>query len=104
MNQAIIGTVNSVTALLLLAIGVSCLLSARSVVKQLIGLTIMLQGAMLTILDAGRVQGHLRTAQGMVVSALVAEAIVLAIGLTFIVNIFTHYPEGRVDDLDLLRG
>jgi NADH:ubiquinone oxidoreductase subunit K len=40
----------------------------------------------------------------MVISALVVEAVVIAIALALIVNVFRHYPSGDVDDLSRLRG
>ena len=40
----------------------------------------------------------------MVTSALVAEAIVIAVALALIVNIFRHEPTGDIDKLDRLRG
>ena len=104
MNEALLGTVNGILSLALSSIGLYCLLSRRQVIKQLIGLTIMLQGALLIIVDAGRVQDQMQMAQGMVVSALVGEAIVLSIGLTLIINVYRYHPQGLVDDLDALKG
>jgi NADH:ubiquinone oxidoreductase subunit K len=80
------------------------MLSQKRVIKQVIGLSIMLQGALLNLVEAGRVNGQMQTAQTLVVSALVVEAIVIAITLALIVNIYRHHPEGRVDDLNELRG
>jgi NADH:ubiquinone oxidoreductase subunit K len=40
----------------------------------------------------------------MVVSALVVEAVVIAVALALIVNVFRHYPSGDIDQLDKLRG
>jgi len=96
--------VNPILSLVLLSIGLICLLTRKRVIKQVIGLSIMLQGALVTIVDAGRVNGDLQVAQSMVVSALVVETIILAIVLVLIVNVFRYHPGGRVDDLDTLRG
>ena len=96
--------INSYLSLALLVIGLVCILTRRRVIKQVIGLNIMLQGALLGLVDAGRANGDMPTAQSMVISALVAEVIVMAIALTLIVNVFRHHPKGDVDDLDTLRG
>ena len=88
----------------LLCIGFICLLTPRRVVKQVVGLSIMLQGALVSIVGAGQVNGKMQETQSMVISALVAEAIVLAISLAVTVNVFRFHPEGRVDDLDTLKG
>jgi len=99
-----LGLVNPILSLVLLSIGLICLLTRKRIIKQVIGLSIMLQGALLTIVEAGRVNGDLQVAQSMVVSALVVETIILAIVLVLIVNVFRYHPRGRVDDLDTLRG
>lgn len=95
---------NTGLAVLLFLTGLACLLTRRNVIKQIIGLKIMLQGVTLSLIHAGHVSGNMRSAEAMVISALVVEAIVIAIALALIVNIFRHYPSGDVDDLDRLRG
>jgi NADH:ubiquinone oxidoreductase subunit K len=99
-----IDALNPILSLALLLIGLVCLLTRTRVIKQVIGLSIMLQGALLSLVDAGLVNGHLEVTQTMVISALVVEAIVLAIVLALIINVFLYYPEGRVDELDKLKG
>jgi NADH-quinone oxidoreductase subunit K len=91
-------------AILLFLIGLLCLLTQRNVIKQVIGLKIMLQGATLGLIHAGHVTGDVRFAETMVISALVVETVVIAIALALIVNIFRRYPSGDVDRLDRLRG
>lgn len=93
----------SVTGLLFL-IGLLCLLTQRSVIKQVIGLKIMLQGVTLSLIHAGHQSGDVRLAETMVISALVVETIVIAIALALIVNIFRRYPSGDIDQLDRLKG
>jgi NADH:ubiquinone oxidoreductase subunit K len=88
----------------LLAIGVACLLTQQRVIKQIIGLNIMLQGALVVLLDAGLAHDALSEAQGIIISALVVEAIAFSIGLALVVNVHRYHPEGRVDDLTKLRG
>ena len=93
-----------ILALALLALGLLCLLTRRRVIKQVIGLCIMLQGALLTIIDAGKVNGQMDLAQGLVVSALLVDTVVMSIILALIVNVYRYHPEGFTDDLDLLKG
>jgi NADH-quinone oxidoreductase subunit K len=88
----------------LLAVGLACLLTQNRVIKQIIGLNIMLQGALVILLEAGLAHNALPEAQGMVISALVVEAIAFSIGLALVVNVHRYHPEGRVDDLTKLRG
>lgn len=95
---------NTALAVLLFLIGLFCLLTRRNVIKQVIGLRIMLQGATLSLIHAGHLHGDARFAEMMVVSALVVETLVIAIALALIVNVFRHYPSGDIDHLDRLRG
>jgi NADH:ubiquinone oxidoreductase subunit K len=88
----------------LLALGAYCLVSRRRVIKQVLGLNIMLQGALLLIISAGVVNGQLALAQGLVISALLVETVVMAVVLALIVNIYRYHPEGLTDDLDQLKG
>lgn len=94
----------TVLSLALFALGLGCLLTQRNVIKQVIGLKIMLQGVTLALVQAGHASGDPRFAQAMVVSALIVEAVLIAVALALIVNIFRHYPSGDVDDLRRLWG
>jgi len=91
-------------ALVLLALGLFCLLTRRRLIKQVIGLSVMLQGALLILVDAGQATDQMPLAQGMVVSALLVETVGLAIVLALVVNVYRYHPEGLIDDLDLLKG
>jgi len=95
-----------ITALIMLLflIGLFCLLTQRNVIKQVIGLKIMLQGVTLSLVHAGRLRGEVAFAETMVISALIVEAVVTAIALALIVNIFRHYPSGDVGHMDRLQG
>ena len=93
----------SVSALLFI-IGLVCLLTQRNVIKQVIGLKIMLQGVTLSLIHSAQLRGDTPLGETMVVSALIVEAVVIAVALALIVNVFRHYPSGNTDDLSRLRG
>jgi NADH-quinone oxidoreductase subunit K len=84
--------------------GLVCLLTRRNVIKQVIGLKIMLQGVILSLVHAAQLNGDPHVGEAMVVSALIVEAVVIAIALALIVNVFRHYHSGDVDRLNRLRG
>ncbi|MBN2002435.1 MAG: NADH-quinone oxidoreductase subunit K [Anaerolineae bacterium] len=88
----------------LFLLGLVGLLTQRSVIKQVICLKVMLQGVTLALILAGRLHGDMYFAQGMVVSALIVESVVIALALALIVNVFRHYASGDVDDLNRLWG
>jgi len=92
------------TGVLLFCLGLFCLLSQRSVIKQVIGLKIMLQGVTLNLILAACLHGSTVVGEAMVISALVVEAVVIALALALIVNIFRHDPSGDIDRLNRLRG
>jgi NADH:ubiquinone oxidoreductase subunit K len=95
---------NTTLSLLLFGVGFFCLLTRRSVLKQVVGLKIMLQGVTLGLIHAGQIVGDARLAEAMVISALIVEAVVIALALALIVNVYRHYPAGDVDHLDRLKG
>ncbi len=90
--------------LLLLATGILCLLSRKRAIKVVFGLNLMLQGTLLLLVEAGLHNGQMAMAQGMVISALLVETVIMAITLALILNVHRHYPEGSIDDLDQLKG
>ena len=107
--------VNTTLSVLLFVLGLYCLLTQRKVIKQVIGLKIMLQGVTLGLIHAGHLVGTraagggpdsdaLRLAEAMVISALIVEAVVIALALAMIVNVYRHYPSGDIDRLDTLQG
>jgi NADH-quinone oxidoreductase subunit K len=96
--------VNTTLSITLFLIGLLGLLTQRQLIKQVIGLKIMLQGVTLGLIHAGRLCGDPDFAQSMVISALIVEAVLIAVALALIVNVFRHYPSGDVDELQRLRG
>ena len=106
MNEGGLGldVVNTTSSALLFLVGLLCLLTRRNAIKQVIGLKIMLQGVTLGLLHAGHLNGDVRFAETMVISALIVETVVIAIAVALIVNIFRDHPSGDVDRLDKLRG
>jgi NADH-quinone oxidoreductase subunit K len=96
--------VASVLSIALFVIGLIGLLTQRRVIKQVFALKIMLQGVSLALIQTGRLHNDLFSAQSMVISALIVESVVMAVGLALIVNVYRHYPSGDVDDLIRLRG
>ena len=90
--------------ILLFALGIIGLLTQRSVIKQVICLKIVFQGIALELIHVGRLNGDPHFAQSMVISALIAESVVIGAALALIVNVYRHYPSGDVDDLNRLSG
>ena len=103
-NTPWLDPLNTSLAIAMFLIGLFCLLSRRNVIKQVIGLKIMLQGVVLSLVHAAQLNGDPHFGQAMVISALVVEAVVIAVALALIVNIFRHYKSGDIDRLNRLQG
>ena len=99
-----LGALLTGAGLVLFALGLLGLLLRRNVIRQVIGFKIMLQGVSLLLIMAGHAHDDMAFAESMVVSALIVEAVVIAVALALIVNVFRHYPSGNVDDLRRLWG
>ena len=95
---------NTGLSVALFLLGLSCLIIRRNVTRQVIGLKIMLQGVSLSLIHAGRLHENMHYSQMMVISALIVEAVVIAIALALLINVFRHFPSGDIDDLNRLRG
>ena len=70
---------NTSLAVFMFLIGLLCLLTRRNVIKQVIGLKIMLQGVVLSLVHSAQLNGDPRVGEMMVVSALIVEAVIIAI-------------------------
>ncbi|MGC9522831.1 MAG: NADH-quinone oxidoreductase subunit NuoK [Anaerolineae bacterium] len=99
-----IDTIVGVLSVALFALGLVGLLTQREVIRQIFALKIMLQGVCLALIWAGRANSDVFLAQSMVLSALIVEAVVMAVALALMVNVYRHYPSGDVDELTRLRG
>lgn len=88
----------------LFLLGWACLLTQRVVLKQVVGLKILLQSVTLLLIIAGRWQSDLFLAQLLVISALVVEAVVVSLALAMVVSVLKRIPSGDIDQLRSLRG
>jgi NADH:ubiquinone oxidoreductase subunit K len=93
-----------ILGLALFILGWICLITQKNAFKQVIGLKIMLQSVTLAMILAGLHQDNLHLAQALVISALVVEAIIIALALAMIVSIYRDIPSGNIDLLRKLRG
>ena len=88
----------------LFMLGWVCLLTQRVVLKQIIGLKLLLQSVTLLLVLAGLRQNDLHLAQLLVISALVVEAVIVSLALAMVVSVIKRIPSGDIDQLRSLRG
>lgn len=96
-NIAIIG------ALGLLGIALYGLLATRNLIKVIVALQIVVKGAMLLLIAAGRLQGQMAIAQSLALTVIVADTIVAVLGLALAVQVRRHVGTLDVKALSRLR-
>jgi len=79
-----------VCVILVFSIGLLCFFLRKQLIRQIVGLKLMLQSVSLGIISAGWENGNMNLAQSMIISALVIEAVVMGMALTMIVHMSKH--------------
>lgn len=87
----------------LLAIGLYAVLIARNLIKIVIGLQLLVKGAMLALIAAGQVAGQPSVGQSMALTVIVADTIVAVVGLALAVQIRRHFGTLDIKALSTLR-
>jgi NADH:ubiquinone oxidoreductase subunit K len=80
----------------LVGVGVYGLLIGRNLIKVIVALQILVKGAMLALVVAGSISGHINLGQSLAVTVIVADTVVAVIGLALAIQI-----KRRVGTLDL---
>jgi len=83
----------------LLALGLYAVLSKKNLIKMIIGLEIMAKGSTLAFIGMGGAQ-----VQAYVIIAISIEAIVAAVALSIIVNVWKHTKSLDSSKMRQLRG
>ena len=84
---------------ILLALGLYCVLSKKNLIKIVIGLEIMAKGSTLAFIGMGGAD-----VQAYVIIAISIEAIVAAVALAIIVNVWKHTKTLDSSKMRQLRG
>lgn len=97
-------TLGLVAALGLLAVGFYALMASRNLIKIVIGLQLLVKGAVLALVLAGTVNGQLPLAQSLAVTVIVADTVVAVIGMALAVQVRRRTGTMDVRHLSALRG
>ena len=81
--------------------GLYCLISSRNIIKLLIGLEIMAKSAVLSFITAGYFRGETFLAQSYVITFIVIEVSLVAVGLALVIN--AYRSTGSLDIQKLSR-
>ena len=87
----------------LLGIGLYGLLITRNLIKVVIALQIMVKGAMLALILAGRMAGQIGLGQSMALTVIVADTIVAVIALALAVQVRRLFGTLDIKALSTLR-
>lgn len=87
----------------LLGIGLYCLLMTRNLIRMIVGLQILVKGAMLVLIFVGQSQGQPSVGQSMALTVIVADTIVAVIGLALAVQVKRHVGSLDLADISKLK-
>jgi NADH-quinone oxidoreductase subunit K len=90
--------------LVIFLLGLYCVLSKRNLIKIVIGIEVMNKGVALNFITAGYQQNNLGFAQAIVVTIILIDAVVAAILLVLIVNVFRHNKGILAEHIARLKG
>ncbi len=74
-------------ALGLLGVGLYAAMIVRNLIKVVVALQIIVKGALLALILAGRTSGQLQLAQGLALTVIVADTIVAVVALALAVQV-----------------
>src|SRR5512135_3387236 len=87
----------------LLAVGMYALLIARNLIKIVVGLQILVKGAMLALIAAGQLAGQSEVGESLALTVIVADTIVAVVGLALAVQVRRHFGTLDVRALSTLK-
>jgi NADH-quinone oxidoreductase subunit K len=87
----------------LLGIGLAGLLVTRNLIKVVVGLQILVKGALLALVLAGRLSGQVQTGQAMALTVIVADTIVSVVALALAVQVRRRFGTLDIQALSTLR-
>ena len=92
-----------VVVLGLLGIGLYALLIVRNLIRMIVALQILVKGAMLALVVAGRLNGQIEVAQTLALTVIVADTIVAVVAMALAVQVQRHFGTLDIKALSTLR-
>jgi NADH-quinone oxidoreductase subunit K len=87
----------------LIGIGLIGLLVTRNLIKVVVGMQILVKGAMLAFVLAGRLAGQVQVGQSMALTVIVADTIVSVVALALAVQVRRQFGTLDLQALSTLR-
>jgi NADH:ubiquinone oxidoreductase subunit K len=96
-------TIAFIAVIGLLLIGFYGLLITRNLIKVVVALQVLVKGAIIALVLAGRMNGQVNLGQSMALTVIVADTIVAVIGLALAVQVRRHIGSLDLKNLTSLR-
>jgi multicomponent Na+:H+ antiporter subunit C len=93
-----------VLSLVVFLLGLFCIISQRNLIKIIIGIEIMGKAVILNFITAGYYQNNVEVAQAIVMTAILIDAIIVAVMLALVVNVFRVNRGILADQIVRLKG
>ncbi len=93
----------AVAVLGLIGTGLLGLLVTRNLIKVVVGLQVLVKGAMLALVLAGRLSGQVQVGQSMALTVIVADTIVSVVALALAVQVRRQFGTLDLRALSTLR-
>jgi multicomponent Na+:H+ antiporter subunit C len=93
-----------VLSLVVFLLGLFCIISQRNLIKIIIGIEIMGKAVILNFITAGYYQNNVEVAQAIVMTAILIDAIIVAVMLALVVNVFRVNRGILADHIARLKG
>ncbi len=92
-----------VAVLELVALGLIGLLVTRNLIKVVVGMQVLVKGAMIALVLAGNLSGQIQTGQTLALTVIVADTIVSVVALAFAVQVRRQFGTLDLQALSTLR-
>jgi NADH:ubiquinone oxidoreductase subunit K len=93
----------AVTVVELVALGLIGLLVTRNLIKVVVGMQVLVKGAMVALVLAGKLSGQVQTGQTLALTVIVADTIVSVVALAFAVQVRRQFGTLDLQALATLR-
>jgi NADH-quinone oxidoreductase subunit K len=94
---------SAVGVLGLVGVGVLGLLLTRNLIKVVVGMQVLVKGALLALVLAGRLSGQVQTGQALTLTVIVADTIVSVVALALAVQVRRQFGTLDLQALSTLR-
>ncbi len=93
----------AVAVLGLIGTGLLGLLVTRNLIKVVVGMQVLVKGAMIALVLAGKLSGQVQTGQTLALTVIVADTIVSVVALAFAVQVRRQFGTLDLQALSTLR-